>query len=58
MEKVDPIKETFVFGSLKDALPIVDVYSDVAMTTKLYLNDRPEWATLLMGPVLINYALC
>ena len=58
MEEIDPLKESFVFGSLKVALPIVDVYSDVAMTTKLYLNDRPDWASLLLGPVLINYALC
>ena len=58
MEEVDPMKETFVFGSLKVVLPIVDVFSDVAMTTKLYINDRPDWASLLLGPVLINYALC
>ena len=58
MEAVNPIKETFLLGSLKVALPTIDVYSDVALSAKLYLNNRPNWASLLLGPVLINYALC
>ena len=58
MGEVNPIKETFLLGSLNVALPTFDVYSDVALSTKLYVNGRPNWGSLLLGPVLINYALC
>ena len=58
MEAVNPIKETLLLGLFKVALPTIDVYSDVALSAKLYLNNRPNWASLLLGPVLINYALC
>ena len=39
------------------ALPTVDVYSDVALTTKLYVYGQAKWAGLLLGPLLLNYAL-
>ena len=58
MSDVNPMKETFLLGSLNVALPTVDVYTDLALTTKLYDNDHPNWASLLLGPVLINYTLC
>ena len=58
MSDVNPIKETFLLGSLNVALPTVDVYSDLALTTKLYDNGHPNWASLLLGPFLVNYTLC
>ena len=58
MGEVNPKKEIFLLGSLKVVLPTFDVYSDVALSTKLYVNGLPIWGTLLLGPVLINYALC
>ena len=57
MGEVNPLKETFLLGSLNVALPTVDVYSDVALTTKLFYYGHPYWASLLLGPVLFNYVL-
>ena len=57
MSDVNPIKETFLLGSLNVALPTVDVYSDLALTTKLFYNGHPNWASLLLGPFLVNYTL-
>ena len=57
MAEVNPIRETFLLGSLNVALPTVDVYSDIALATKLYLNGHPNWASLLLGPFLVNYAV-
>ena len=36
MEGVNPLKESFLLGMLKVGLPTVDVYSDLALTAKLY----------------------
>ena len=57
MAEVNPIKETFLLGSLNVALPTVDVYSDIALSAKLYYNGHPNWASLLLGPFLVNYTL-
>ena len=57
MEDYNPVKETFLIGSFKVALPTVDVYSDVALTTKLYVYGQAKWASLLLGPFLFNYVL-
>ena len=56
MEDLNPVKETFLIGSFKVALPTVDVYSDVALTTKLCVYGQARWASLLLGPLLLNYA--
>ena len=58
MSDVNPIKETFLLGSLNVALPTADVYSDLALTTKLFYNNHPNWASLLLVPFLVNYTLC
>ena len=58
MSDVNPMKETFLLGSLEVVLPTADVYSDLALTTKLFSKNHPNWASLLLGPVLINYTLC
>ena len=58
MSDVNPFKETFLLGSLNVALPTVDVYSDLALTTVFYNNNHPNWASLVLGPFLVNYTLC
>ena len=55
MVEVNPIKETFLLGSLNIALPTVDVYSDIALASKLYYYGHPNWASILLGPFLVNY---
>ena len=59
MEDVNPLKETFLLGTINVGLPTVDVYSDLALTTKLYLhvNEHYIYATSLLIPFFINYAL-
>ena len=57
MAEVNPMKETFLLGSLNVALPTFDVYSDIALATKLYYHGLFEWASLLLGPFLVNYTL-
>ena len=57
MEEVNPFKETFLMGSFKVVLPTMDVYSDIALATKLYIRQHYMWATSLLLPFLINYAL-
>ena len=44
-------------GSLQVVLPTGDVYSDLALTAMLYDNNHPNWASLLLGPFLVNYTL-
>ena len=51
-------KEIFLLALLNVALPTVDVYSDLALATKLYQNGHPKWASSLLVPFLVNYALC
>ena len=58
MADVNPISEIFLLVLLSIALPTVDVYSDLALATKLYTNGHPNWASLLLGPFLVNYTLC
>ena len=50
--------ETFLLALLNVALPTVDVYSDLALVTKLYYKGHPKWASLLLVPFLVNYTLC
>ena len=57
MAEVNPMKETFLMGSLNVALPSVDVCSDIALATKLFYYGHPKWASLLLGPFLVNYTL-
>ena len=57
MAEVNPMKETFLMGSLNVALPTVDVYSDIALATKLFYHGFIGWAILLLGPFLVNYTL-
>ena len=57
MAEVNPMKETFLLGSLNVALPTVDVYSDIALATKLFYHGFIGWAILLLGPFLVNYTL-
>ena len=52
------MKEIFLLALLNVALPTVDVYSDIALATKLYHNGHPEWASSLLVPFLANYTLC
>ena len=66
MEEVNPFKEIFLLLLLNIALPTVDVYSDLLLVTTLYNyrdpkwapNGHPKWASLLLGPFLVNYTLC
>ena len=58
MADVNPLKETLLMGSLQVVLPTGDVYSDLALTTNLFYNNHPNWASLLLGPFLVNYTLC
>ena len=55
--EVNPIKESLLLASLNIALPTVDVYSDIALTSKLFCNSHPKWATALLVPFVVNYAL-
>ena len=55
--EVNPIKESLVLASLSIALPTVDVYSNIALTSKLFWNGHPKWATALLVPFVVNYAL-
>ena len=50
--------EIFLLALLNVALPTVDVYSDLALVTKLYYKGHPKWASLILVPFLVNYALC
>ena len=43
MEDVNPFKEIFLLVLLNILLPTVDVYSDLALVTKLFYNDHPNW---------------
>ena len=36
MEEVNPLQETFLMGALNVGLPTLDVYSDIALSTRLY----------------------
>ena len=58
MADVNTMKETLLMGSLQVVLPTGDVYSDLALTTNLFYNNHPNWASLLLGPFLVNYTLC
>ena len=67
MEDVNLFNEIFILALLNILLPTVDVYSDLALVTKLYYgqydhygsyNGHPKWASLLLGPFLVNYTLC
>ena len=58
MADVNPMKETLLMGLLQVVLPTGDVYSDLALTTNLFYNNHPNWASLLLGPFLVNYTLC
>ena len=73
MEGVNPLKETFLLGTLNVGLPTFDVYSDIGLTYKLYTTTvrsydwrskswttntgHPIYATILLIPFLINYAI-
>ena len=57
MSDVNPFKETLLMGSFQVVLPTADVYTDLALSTKLYDNNHPNWASLLLGPFLVNYTL-
>ena len=58
MFEVNLLKEIFLLALLNIALPTLDVYSDIALATKLYYNGHPNWASLLLVPFLVNYTLC
>ena len=36
MEVVNPLKETILLGTLNVGLPTVDVYTDIALSARLY----------------------
>ena len=57
MVEVNLLKEIFLLALLNVALPTVDVYSDIALATKLYYNGHPKWASSLLVPFLVNYTL-
>ena len=57
MEEVNPFKETMLLGTFRVALPTFDVYSDIALTMRLYLNEHYKYATSLLIPFFINYVL-
>ena len=57
MSDVNPFKETLLMGSLQVVLPTSDVYTDLALTTKLYVNKHYFWASSLLVPFLANYIL-
>ena len=56
MVDVNPFKETLLMGSLQVILPTSDVYTDLALTTKIF-HKHPIWASSLLVPFLINYTL-
>ena len=56
MSDVNPFKETLLMGSFHVILPTGDVYTDLALTTKLF-HKHPIWASSLLVPFLINYTL-
>jgi hypothetical protein len=57
MADVNPFKETLLMGSFHVILPTGDVYTDLALSTKLYANKHYIWASSLLVPFLINYTL-
>ena len=57
MEEVNPLKESIFHGTLNIGLPTLDVYSDIALSTKLYLKRQNIWATAILVPFLVNYVL-
>ena len=57
MEEVNPLKESIFHGTLNIGLPTLDIYSDIALSTKLYLNKQNIWAISIFVPFLVNYAL-
>ena len=57
MSDVNPFKETLLMGSFHVVLPTGDVYTDLALTTKLFYYNHPIWASSLLVPFLINYTL-
>ena len=44
-------------GTLDIGLPTLDIYSDLALSTKLFINRRTIWATSILVPFLVNYVL-
>ena len=58
MADVNEFKEIFLLGSFHVVLPTFDVFTDLALITKLYREHHPNWATLLLVPFLVNYTLC
>ena len=58
MAEVNPIKESLLLALFNVLLPTGDVYSDLALITKLYNNELPKWASSLLLPFLVNYTLC
>ena len=57
MEVVSPLKETILMGTLNVGLPTVDVYTDIALSMRLYSTSHPIWASSLLIPFIINYML-
>ena len=70
MEVVNPLKETILLGTLNVGLPTVDVYTDIALSARLYSStvphshtlitkevSHPVWASSLLIPFIINYML-
>ena len=55
--KLSPIKETMILLVLNTCLPTFDVFSDLFLIVKLYNNENPIWARLLLVPFLANYLL-
>ena len=53
----DSLKETFMLGTLNVILPTADVVTDLLMVMKLFRNNHPNWAGLLLVPFLLNYLL-
>lgn len=42
MEVVNPLKETILLGTLNVGLPTVDVYTDIALSARLYSSTVPH----------------
>ena len=42
---------------LNVVLPTVDIYSDLYMIVKLWINGHPRYACCLLAPFLLNYIL-
>ena len=55
MEVVNPLKETILLGTLNVGLPTVDVYTDIALSARLYsstlTHGRYENGTLITTEV-------